>query len=387
MEETNFSAGASGRVRLFVDLSRLAANYRLLRDRLAVRGTEPMAVVKANAYGHGMLPVAAALAAEGCRRFAVSSLEEGIALRRVLPGAYILVLGYVPPAAARLAAEEGLSLSVFGLAYARALSHRLGGRPLSVEIKLNSGMNRWGLPLTPDRFEATLRAALAIAADPRLCAVGVFSHLASADRPGDGATALAVSRFRAAVAALARRGLSLPSHLAASAAVLGGVAEGMAVARLGLALYGYPPTPAAAPSGLRPVARLVTDIASVFSVARGERVGYGGVFRARRREVIGILPIGYADGLLRSAEGGSVRVAGRLCPLVGRISMDAAAVLLTGIPRREAREATLFGEETSDLYRLSEAAGTIPYELLAGLGARIDRKYSYGNGTGTCDTE
>ncbi|MBO7292825.1 MAG: alanine racemase, partial [Clostridia bacterium] len=231
----------------------------------------------------------------------------------------------------------------------------------------------------------TLRAVLAIAADPRLRPVGVFSHLASADCPGDAATALAVSRFRAAVRALSRRGLTLPAHLAASAAVLGDVGAGLPLARLGLALYGYPPT--GAPAGLLPVARLVTDIASVFSVARGEAVGYGGGFRAARREVIGILPIGYADGLLRSAEGGLVCVAGRLCPLVGRISMDAAAVLLTGIPRRAATAATVFGADPADLYRLAEAAGTIPYELLAGLGARIDRKYSYGKDPGTCHTE
>lgn len=385
MKETNFSSRVPGRVRLLVDLDRLVANFCLLRDRLALHGTAPMAVVKANAYGHGMLPVASALFAAGCRRFAVSSVEEGLALRAALPGAYILVLGYVPPAAAPFAAEADLSLAVFSLAYAKTLSRHLGDRPLSVEIKLNSGMNRLGLPLTPDRFEETLAAALAIAADPHLRPVGILSHLASADRPGDGATALAVSRFRAATAALSRRGLALPSHLAASAAVLGGIAPGLAVARLGLALYGY--APAGGGAGLLPVARLVADVASVFSVARGEAVGYGGIWRARRREVIGILPIGYADGLLRAAEGGLVRVAGRLSPLVGRISMDAAAVLVTGIPRREVREATLFGDDPADLYRLAAAAGTIPYELLAGLGARIDRKYSYGKNTGTCDTE
>lgn len=387
MIDTNFSSAVPGRARLLVDLDRLTANFCLLRDRLARHGTEPMAVVKAGAYGHGAIPVATALWSAGCRRFAVSSLEEGLALRAALPAAYILVLGYVPPAAAPYAAEAELSLAVFSLAYAKTLSQHLGDRTLSVELKLNSGMNRLGLPLTPDRFEETLTSALAIAADPRLRPRGVFSHLASADRPGDGATALAVSRFRAAVGALFRRGLPLPAHLAASAAVLGGIGEGFPFARLGLALYGYAGTADAAPSGLLPVARLEADIASVFTVARGETVGYGGSFRARRREVIGILPLGYADGLLRSAEGALVRVGGRLCPLVGRISMDAAAVLLTGVPRRRATVATVFGDEPNDLYRLAEAAGTIPYELLAGLGPRIDRKYSYGKDPGTCDTE
>ena len=114
----------------------------------------------------------------------------------------------------------------------------------------------------------------------------------------------------------------------------------------------------------------------------GEAVGYGGIFRTKRRETVGILALGYADGLPRAATGGTVRVAGVDCPLIGRVSMDAAAVLLTGVPRRKATLATVFGDSAEALPRLAEAAGTIPYEILARLGPRIDRKYVYADDIG-----
>ena len=242
-------------------------------------------------------------------------------------------------------------------------------------------MNRTGLPLHAEGFDNSIAAVAEIVGMAGLIPTGIFSHLATADEEGCPLTSRQIARFRAARMALARRGIRLPAHLAASAAVLTGQARGLAFARLGLALYGYPP--AGSGAGLLPIARLEADLAQVYALPRGEAIGYGGRFVTSRREVIGILPIGYADGLPRAAEGGRVRVAGRLCPLVGRVSMDAAAVLLTGIPRRELGVATIFGEEAGDLPSLAAAAHTIPYELLARLGARIDRKYSYGTTSGT----
>ncbi len=375
----------AGRVRLVCDLARLVANYRLLSGRLAREGTEPIAVVKANAYGHGAVPVAAALLAAGARRFAVSSVEEGLALREALPTAEILVLGYVPPAAVPYAAEAGLTLSVHSLAEAREIARRLGKRPLSVHIKLNSGMNRTGLPLHAEGFDETVAAVRRIVSMTGLLPTGIYSHLATADEEKSRLADRQVARFRAAMAVLAREGIRLPAHIAASAAVLSGRSRGLPLARLGLALYGYPP--AGGGEGLLPIARLEADLAAVYSLPRGEAIGYGGRYVTRRRETVGILPIGYADGLPRAAERGLVRVAGRLCPLVGRISMDAAAVLLTGVPLRGVRVATVFGEEKEDLPALAAAANTIPYELLSGLGARIDRKYSYGTTNRTSHIE
>ena len=377
-------AAVAGRVRLCCDLSRLIRNYRLLSARLLREGTEPIAVLKANAYGHGAARLGAALAAEGARRFAVSSVEEGLALREALPVGEILVLGYTPPAAAPYAAEAGLTLTVHDLAYAKTVSRLLRGQPLSIHIKLNSGMNRMGFPLTADRFDETVERVAAITALAPLVPRGIFSHLATADAEGALLTRQ-LGRFRAALIALGRRGIRLPAHLAASAAVLSGRARGLPLARLGLSLYGYAPT--GEEHGLLPIARLECDVAQITHLPPGEAIGYGGSYVTDRRETVGLLPIGYADGLPRTLTGASVRIAGQRCPIVGRVSMDAATVLLRGVPRGAAHTATLFGEESEDLFRLAEAAGTIPYELLARLGTRIDRKYYYGEANRTDHTE
>ena len=175
-------------------------------------------------------------------------------------------------------------------------------------------------------------------------------------------------------------------HLSASAAVLSGMADGLPLARLGLALYGYDPM--GKDKFLLPIARLFAPFAQIYPIGRGETVGYGGAYRATRRDLVGILPIGYADGLLRACgNGGAVGVGEHRAPFIGRLSMDAAAVSLRGIPRADCREAVIFGNTPADLFALAEAAGTIPYELLAGLGGRIYRKYEYGSSIGDHCTE
>ena len=138
------AAEVPARATLTCDLGRLVENYRRLTHR---SGAEVMAVVKADAYGHGMRPVARALYGVGARRFAVAELAEGLALRPLVGESEILVLGHVPPEGARLAARAGLSLAIYGKEYAKAISQALGGLSLAVHIKLNSGMNRYGFPL------------------------------------------------------------------------------------------------------------------------------------------------------------------------------------------------------------------------------------------------
>ena len=374
------------RVTMAVDLARLTANYRYLTARLARTGAVPIAVVKANAYGHGAVPIAAALYGAGCRRFATADLAEALALRAALPPCEILVLGYTPPENARLAADHGITLTACELRHARALARHLDGRVLSVHIKLNSGMNRTGLRLAPAEFDRTMSSIRVILGMARLSVTGLYSHLACADAPASAENLRAVRSFMAAATALARAGIRLPMHLSASAAVLSGMAEGLPLARLGLALYGYDPM--GKDKFLLPIARLFAPFAQIYPIGRGETVGYGGAYRATRRDLVGILPIGYADGLLRACgNGGAVWVGEHRAPFIGRISMDAAAVSLRGIPRADCREAVIFGNTPADLFALAEAAGTIPYELLAGLGGRIYRKYEYGSSIGDHCTE
>ncbi len=371
---------------LLSDLEALVFNYRSMTSLLAALGASPIAVVKANAYGHGALPVAGALYAAGARRFAVATFEEALALYPRLPSAEILVLGWTPPEAAREAAHAGIALTVSSAAAAKAFSRSLRGERLSIHIKLNSGMNRAGFSLLPEDYEATLAAITAISTSPSLRIAGLYSHLAEADGGMTPPTARAVSRFRAAVIALTRCGVKAPAHLSATAGVALGGAFGFPLARLGLSLYGYAPRGLSLPP-LRPVGRLLSRITEVRSLPAGERVGYGGIFRTHRRETVGLLALGYADGLPRAAAegGGRVTVAGRSVPLVGRVSMDTASLLLSGIPRRLATYATVFGDTPTSLYTLADAAGTIPYEILARLGPRIDRKYIYADDNRTSD--
>ena len=166
---------------LRVDLARLIHNYTYLAARLARENTAPIAVVKANAYGHGAIPIAAALYGAGCRRFAVADLTEAVALRDALPPCEILVLGYTPPENAPLAAARAITLTVAEYSYARALSRVLRQRVLPVHIKLNCGMNRMGLRLAPEAFDRSVAQLFAILAMPRLRVGGVYSHLATAD--------------------------------------------------------------------------------------------------------------------------------------------------------------------------------------------------------------
>ncbi len=372
MEPAVLAPSPHGRVRLHVSIPRLLHNYRLLAGRCRAIRSSPIAVVKANAYGHGAVPIAKALAEAGADFFAVSSLEEGLALRPHLPHAKILTLGYVPPSAARLAAEAGLTLAVFDTAYARALSESLGNQSLSVHVKVNSGMNRLGFSLARDRLSETVSEISELFSLRGLAPTGIFSHLATADIPHASYTSEAVASFRTVLGALALRGIRLPSHIAASAALLSGEGAGFPLSRFGLALYGYSPT--REDLGLLPVARLCCDIAQRYTAPAGAPVGYGATYITKQRECIGILPVGYADGLPRAAQGAFVTVGGVPCPLVGRISMDAAAVLLTDAPT-DATTCTLFGDTPDSLWQLADAAGTIPNEILARLGPRVDRIY------------
>lgn len=368
----------SPRAVLSVDLARLAFNYRYLTSRFCAEGSEPIAVVKADAYGHGAHRIAEALYALGCRRFAVAELGEALSLRTALPPCEILVLGYTPPENAPIAALHGITLTVADVKYAKTISHLLKGRVLSVHIKLNSGMNRTGFRLVGGEFDRTVGAICRLCEIPHIRITGIYSHLACADAPESVENLRAVRIFLAARSALLRAGVDRPMHLSASAGVLTGVARGLPLCRLGLALYGYDPL--RRDTSLLPVATLSAPLVQVYPIGRGEYVGYGATFRAARRDVVGILPIGYADGLLRAlGNGGRVRVGAHYAPFIGRISMDASAISLRGIPRADCREAVIFGKDPADLFALAAAADTIPYELLAGLGQRIMRKYEYGN--------
>lgn len=370
------------RATLSVDLSALSENYRRLLAYLKRKNPalkEVICVIKANAYGQGALPIATALKGAGATRFAVSDLSEALALLPVCRGHELLVLGYTPPEEAPLAARHGIVLSVHSFLYAKALEKHLNKKKLDIHIKLNSGMNRAGFSLAPADLATSVRQILFLRGSPCLRPVGIYSHLATADEQ-DGLCRLQKHRFKEALTALSLAGMAPPAHLGASAEGLftGGVPYPLC--RLGLSLFGYAPIPLPKDIRLTPISTLSATLSQTYLLHKGERVGYGGGFVSEKEEKIGILQLGYADGLPRAAEGAFVYYRKTPLALVGRVSMDSASVLLSGAPPIPPfARLRLFGKDPEEMLALCRHLHTIPYELLAGLGNRIGRKYHYGN--------
>ena len=363
-----------------LDLAALRHNARVLQAALPA-GCRLMAVVKADAYGHGLRPAARCLQRAGVRGFAVATLAEGIALRRAGVRGTVLVLGWTDPAeAARLRAWR-LTAAVAGPEHGRALA--AAGQGVRVHLAVDTGMHRLGLPWDDPDALAELFAL------PGLRVTGVFSHLCVSDSPAPADRAFTreqARRFAAAVDALRARGLDPGAvHLQASygiwnADTLAGAAPPCAWARAGIALYGVPSdaAPVDAPLDLRPALALRARVAAVRRLAAGEGAGYGLAFRAARPTTLAVVAIGYADGLPRdlAERGGGVLLQGRRCPMVGRLCMDQLLVDATDLPDPPCPgdTATLIGRDgTAQItaVQLAAACGTITNELLARLGPRL----------------
>jgi alanine racemase len=366
----------SARTRAAVDLAALASNFARLRVRAGRRTV--IAVVKADAYGHGAPAVVRRLVREGCEAFAVALVEEAAALRRAGIDAPLLVLGGVGgPAAARDALALGVVPVVHGPEQAAWLEDaaRALGTLARVHVEIDTGMRRLGVAA------AAAPALLArIAASPALTLEGVSTHFARADEEDLAPTRAQLATFRAALAAARAHGVDPGRvHAANSAGLLSaGLAgddllEGDAV-RPGLALYGVAPAPHLADPALAPVMTLRTEVAAVRPVAAGEGVGYGHQWRAPHSGWVATLPIGYADGVPWSgARRGEVSIGGARRPLAGRVSMDCVTVWTGAEPARVGEEAIVFGAGGARVEDWAEAAGTMPYELLVRVGARVPR--------------
>ena len=348
----------------------LTENFKRLKAM--AHGARVIAVVKANAYGHGLAPVTRTLLSAGADFFAVARLSEAIALRGLAPNADILILGTTPVQYANLLSEHHLVQSIHDASYARALSAR-ATQPIRAHLKLDVGMGRFGISLSkPDAFENALRAL----SEPMLQFEAVFSHLPSADSEEALSDRQGLS-FRRFTEGLAACGYPLSRHLLASAGILryGGGNDGFI--RPGLILYGYSPNKSLVAEGFSPVMRLYAPVLAVRELAKGDRLGYGGFFTAPRRMRVAILGIGYGDGLPRALGGACVRLGGALCPIVGRICMDVLFCALNDrLSPKIGELALVFGDRADSLYRLAEHAGTLPYELLTSLSARLCRELS-----------
>ena len=350
--------------RAFATVNTDALRHNYQRLEAAAPSARLIAVVKANAYGHGVAPVVGALLDAGCRDFAVATVDEAHELRALAPDASILILGYTPPERASELARAHLVQTVFSREYARALSAHAGEERVGIHLKIDGGMCRLGF--APDDIEGILAAA----GEKGLLPLGLYTHFPSADSDAE-ATLAAHRAFLACRAALAARGLSLFAHTAASPALLAlpqTVADG---ARPGLALYGISPVEGV--SGLRPVMSLFAPIVQIHEVPAGTPVGYGGDFVTERPSRIGTLPIGYADGFWRAMRGFPLTLLSgggeyTVSP-AGRICMDQTMVDLTDTPARVGDRICLW----SDASRPAAHVGTIPYEILTAVSPRVER--------------
>lgn len=355
---------------LLVDREALLYNYRFLleRARKKSRHARLIAVVKANAYGHGLSLVLPTLLSAGCDLFAVATLDEGKAARALCAEGEILILGYTPPTRVSELCRHRLTQTVFSREYAAALSKeaKRGGCRPTVHLKLDCGMHRLGF--APSDTDALLR----VATTKNLRVTGLFTHF-PASNTDTAATRRALDAFLCCRAALAREGLTLFSHAANSGAVLTLPEGALDAVRPGLSLYGI--SPVASERGLRPVLSLHAPVVQLRTLSAGTPVGYSGAFVTERRTVIGVLPIGYADGFSRrmSALPLSVntRKGARTVRVSGLICMDQTMVDLTGAHARVGDTVTLLENAAA----AASAAGLTPYELLSGLSNRITRKF------------
>ena len=381
--------GESAKNRAEIDLGALRHNYRLLCRAIRANGPcRPICVVKADAYGHGAPLCVPVLLDEGCDFFAVATVSEAMSVRAICQElgshADVLILGYTDPVYARELAAHDLIQTLLSQSYADALAAAASavGCRVRVHAALETGMGRIGFPArTEQDTRDTVNAIAQLCAVPSLRVEGVFSHLATADEPHNDAanryTEQQAARFDAVITGLAEKGITLPtSHLYNSAATLRfPVRHGNAV-RLGISLYGPEPYPNALPD-LRPVMRLCTTVVHVGRLNAGESLGYGADYRADSPRVIATLPIGYADGFLRAyrnahvtlhTKSGDCRV-----PVVGRVCMDQCMLDVTDTDVAVGDTVTLFGHSFADTPRLAAQAGTIAYEVLTSVSARVVR--------------
>lgn len=360
-----------------IRLAAIRANFDRVKKLAA--GREVIAVVKADAYGHGAVASSRALIGAGCRRLAVLSLDEAVGLRDAGVGVPILLLGGVNgESEADEAIHRDLIPVVHHAGHAELLAARSAarGKPVRVQVEIDTGMHRMGVAC-----EAAPALLASFAADPQLELDGVYSHLACADEQDLAPSLDQIERFRSVLADIRERGVD-PGlvHMFNSAGLLAGEALANAfpeagAVRPGLMLYGVSPAPHLDFDRV-PVMTLRSRVVCVRRVRAGDGVGYGATHRVVRDTRIATLPIGYADGVpISLSNRGSVIVAGRLVKIVGRVSMDFITVDVGESGAAIGAEAVVFGDAEGVLpvEDVAAAAGTLAYELLVRVGPRVPR--------------
>ncbi|WP_338896522.1 alanine racemase [Streptomyces sp. TG1A-60] len=381
MSETAPLRSAPLRARAEIDLDALRANVRTLRA--LAPGAELMAVVKSDAYGHGAVRCAEAAVEAGAAWLGTATPEEALALRAAGLSGRLMCWLWAPGGPWREAVEAELDVSVSGMWALRevTVAARDVGLRARVQLKADTGLGRNGCQ--PDDWPELVTEALRAESEGLLTVTGLWSHLACADEPGHPSVEAQLTRFRDMVTYAEKQGVHPEvRHIANSPATLTRPDAHFDLVRTGIAVYGISPSPelgSSADLGLRPVMRLSASLALVKHVSGGHGVSYGHHYVTSGATTLGLVPVGYADGIPRHASGtGPVLVGGKWRTVAGRVAMDQFVVDLGGDEPAAGDEVVLFGpgdggEPTAEDW--AKAAGTIAYEIVTRIGTRVPRVY------------
>ncbi|MEU6662200.1 alanine racemase [Streptomyces sp. NPDC046821] len=372
-------APAKARARAEIDLAALRANVRTLRERAP--GAAFMAVVKADAYGHGMIPCARAAVEAGATWIGTATPEEALAVRAAGIGGRVLCWLWTPGGPWREAIEADLDMSVSAMWALDEVvaAAREAGRPARIQLKADTGLGRGGS--LADDWPELVRAAVDAEREGLVKVTGLWSHFACADEPGHPSIAAQLDSFREMVAFAEMCGVRPEvRHIANSPGTLTLPETHFDLVRPGIAMYGISPSPELGTPedfGLRPVMTLTASLALVKHAPGGLGVSYGHHYVTPGATTLGLVPVGYADGIPRHASGtGPVLIGGKRRTVAGRVAMDQFVVDLGGDEPAAGDEVVLFGpgdrgEPTAEDWAV--AAGTIAYEIVTRIGARVPR--------------
>ena len=360
-----------------VDLSAIAHNVQVTRKVLKP-GTKICAVVKADAYGHGAVPVATAALAAGVNYLAVSMTQEALELREAGIMAPILILGTMTEEHEKALVDYNITQTVYDLAVAQELSAAAlqENKVAKVHLAVDTGMNRIGC-----RPEEAADLAEAISKLPHVELEGMFSHFASADEMDTSFAESQYRKFMEADRAIKDRGIQIPLvHIDNSAGITEMKHTECDMVRQGITLYGlWPSDDVERCLDLKPALSLKAEVVFVKDVPAGEKIGYGCTYETKAPMKVATIPLGYADGYSRALSNrGYITIRGYKAPVVGRICMDQFMVDVTNVPGvHKGDEAVIFGPGGVSLDQLAKWVGTIPYELMCLLSTRVPRKYTY----------
>jgi alanine racemase len=369
----------NGHAEARVELEAISGNVTAVRAHVAPALV--MAVVKANGYGHGAVAAARAAVRGGADWLGVVHVAEALELRRAgidVPLLCLMAIGTDDHVAA-IAADVDLAAGSAAMVKRLAVAARAAGRPARVHLKADTGLARGGV--TAADWPAALAVARAAELDGAIEVVGVWSHFASADEPGNPSVDAQLAVFKEALAAAEHAGLHPKlRHIANTAAALDVPGARYDMVRLGGGCYGLATLPGGAPSWLRPAMTLRARLVLVKRVPAGSGVSYGHRYTTSRETTLGLVPLGYADGIPRSATGKPLLFArGRRWPIAGTVCMDQVVIDFGDEPVAEGDEVVFFGpgdDGEATAQEWGEALGTISYEIVTGIGPRVPRSHS-----------